>query len=255
MVVNSNDSAGDGRVSPANASASEPSTSILMKAGSPYRVSRPSSVMAGTRMVLVQACPSQPGAPLAARRKSSDAVDTVGLSTLSLKSSIVALRPTATGSIATAAVDELERLHQRGLRLDRHDARAEAAEDADAVADMSSDVEDEIAGLYELAVEARHGGAAGAIAIIDAQRAGDPSQRPPGFAPALPHDRSPCTLRHRDCGQLERAQFGRRQYLLRQTVEPDRDQCTAGRGRGGHHRERDREERTARKQQGVGNGR
>src|SRR4030088_3346372 len=76
MVVNSNDSAAEGRVSPASASASEPSTSILMKAGVPWRVNSASSVVTGTRMVLVHAWPSQPEAPSAALPDTSGGRDT-----------------------------------------------------------------------------------------------------------------------------------------------------------------------------------
>ena len=104
MVVNSNDSAGTARVRPANASASKPSTSILMNTGMPWRAINASSVVSGTRMVRVQACPSQPGAPSAARTNAGDAVDTVGLARLSSRSTVPALRPTACGSITTAAI-------------------------------------------------------------------------------------------------------------------------------------------------------
>ena len=46
---------------------------------------------------------------------------------------------------AIAAVKELQRLDQRRLGLDRHDARAEAAQDGDAVAHMPADVVGEVA--------------------------------------------------------------------------------------------------------------
>src|SRR5713101_5001508 len=96
MVVNSNDSAGGGRVKPASASASKPSTSILMNAGLPCRAQSAWSVVTGTRTVLLQVCPSQPGAPSAAATNAGEAVDTVGLSTLTLSSTVPASRPTAT---------------------------------------------------------------------------------------------------------------------------------------------------------------
>jgi hypothetical protein len=102
------------------------STSILMKAGAPCRDINASSVI-GTRTILFQACPSQPGAPAAARRSHPEAVDTVGLSTLMRSSIVPALRPTATGSIATrvAAVEEFQRRDQRAAARPRH-PRAEA---------------------------------------------------------------------------------------------------------------------------------
>ena len=53
MVVNSNDSAGDGELNPANASASEPSTSILMNAAGPCRKTSVSRVVTGTSIVIV----------------------------------------------------------------------------------------------------------------------------------------------------------------------------------------------------------
>src|SRR5262245_61088058 len=101
-VVNSNESVGDGQVNPASASASEPSTSILMNAAAPCRKTSVSRVVTGTSIVVVQACPSQPGAPSAALRKGSEAVETVGLSRLRLNAAVPASRPTATGSITTA---------------------------------------------------------------------------------------------------------------------------------------------------------
>src|SRR6476661_6794220 len=144
MVVNSNDSAADGRVSPASASASDPSTSILMKAGVPCWTNNASSVVTGTRMVLVQAWPSQPGAPSAALRNASEAVD------IELKlehSRAAADRDRLDRQRGVAAIEQLQRLDQRRLRLDRHHAGAETAKDGDAVADMGADIEHEIAGV------------------------------------------------------------------------------------------------------------
>ena len=120
-----------------------------MKAGVPCRAMSASSVVTGTRMVLVHAWPSQPGAPSAASRNASEAVDTVGLSTLSLSSSVpvaAADRDRLDRDRAIAAVKQLQRPDQRRLRLDRHHARAEPAKDGDTVADMGADVEHEIAG-------------------------------------------------------------------------------------------------------------
>jgi hypothetical protein len=48
MVVNSNDSAAGGRANPASASAPNPSTSILMNAGMPWRAIIASRVVTGT---------------------------------------------------------------------------------------------------------------------------------------------------------------------------------------------------------------
>src|SRR5215211_9299585 len=77
-----------------------------------------------------------------------------------------------------APVEERQDLHQRRLRLDRHHARAEPLKYRGAVADMSADIEYEIAGLHELGVELLHGGAAAPVAIVDAQGAKDPERGP-----------------------------------------------------------------------------
>src|SRR6516165_4896099 len=195
MVVNSNDRVGEGRVSPASASDSEPSTSILMKAAAPCRATSVSSVTTGTSMVLLHACPSQPGAPSAALRNASEAVETVGLSTLRLNSSIPALRPIATGTMATAK--EFQRLDQRRLRLDRHHARAQVAQDGDAVAHMRANIEDKIARRHEPAVKTLHRRTARAVAVINPQRTRDAADGPPrvvptvvpGLVPGRVHDR------------------------------------------------------------------
>src|SRR6266436_8973313 len=104
MVVNSNDSALTARVSPASASASNPSTSILMKAGLPCLLISASSVVTGTSTDLVQRWVSQPGASRAAPMKAGDAVETVGLSALIIMLVEPATRPTAAASIATSAL-------------------------------------------------------------------------------------------------------------------------------------------------------
>src|SRR5450759_655343 len=103
MVVNSNDSALTARDNPCSASSSNPSTSILMKAGAPCLPTSASSVVTGTGTDLVQRCASQPGAPRAAVTNSGDAVETVGLSALIMRRVVPTLRPTATASIATSA--------------------------------------------------------------------------------------------------------------------------------------------------------
>src|ERR1044072_1198481 len=133
IVVNSNDSAADGCESPARASASKPSTSILMKAGWPWRAINISSVVIGTRKRLVQAWPSQPGARVAAAMKSPDPVETVGVSILILISREPCRRP------------------------DCNNARAEPPERGDAVTYMGADVKNEFAGMHELRVMPVHG--------------------------------------------------------------------------------------------------
>ena len=49
-------------------------------------------------------------------------------------------------------IKKLQRPRQSRLRLDRYDPRAQAAKSADAVANMRSDIENEIAGLDETPV-------------------------------------------------------------------------------------------------------
>src|SRR4249920_3849366 len=102
MIVNSNDSALTARESPCSASASKPSTSILMKAGTPCLPISASSVVTGTGTDLVQRCVSQPGASRAALTNAGDAVETVGLSTLIITQAVPILPPTAAASIATS---------------------------------------------------------------------------------------------------------------------------------------------------------
>src|SRR5664279_5402723 len=103
IIVNSNDSALTAQVRPRSASCSNPSTSILMKAGVPYLSINASSVVMGTATDPVQRWASQPGALCAALTNSGDAVDTVGLSTLIIMAAAPTTRPTATASIATSA--------------------------------------------------------------------------------------------------------------------------------------------------------
>src|SRR5258705_12022879 len=102
IIVNSNDSALTACVSPSSASASKPSTSILMKAGAPYFSISTSSVVSGTGTALIQRCVSQPGASRPALTNSRDAVETVGLSALISIVVVPTLQPTATASIATS---------------------------------------------------------------------------------------------------------------------------------------------------------
>jgi hypothetical protein len=123
------------------------------------RAIRASSVVSGTVM-RAQAWSSQPGAPRAAATKSSEAVDTVGLSMLSLRSTVPAAPPSATGSMRprVAAVEQQSGAHQRGLRLDPRPPRR-AGGSRDAVADVSAGVEHEVARLDEARIEPIHRGA------------------------------------------------------------------------------------------------
>ena len=153
----------------------------------PCRAISASSVVTGTRIVLVQRWPSQPGAPSAASMKHREAVETVGLSILSFSSIVPSLRADRDrldGDGAVAAVEQLERLDQRRLRLDRDHPRAEPAERRDAVADMRADVEHEIAALDEAADRAGPSRRGARRAVIDAQRADDAAQRSATFRAA-----------------------------------------------------------------------
>ena len=86
---------------------------------------------------------------------------------------------------AIAAVKEFQRLDQRRLRLDRDDARAQAAQDGDAVAHVCADVEGEVARRHERAVETVDGRAPLAVAVINPQRTRDAPDGPPGVVPRL----------------------------------------------------------------------
>src|SRR5581483_3852572 len=72
--------------------------------------------------------------------------------------------------VAIAAIDQPQRLCERRVRLAGDDPRAEATKRRDAVADMRTDVEDEIAALYEAPIQAIHRGGVMLAAIINAQR-------------------------------------------------------------------------------------
>ena len=74
-------------------------------------------------------------------------------------------------NIATAPVKQPEHRDQRRLRLDRDHPRAEPPERGDAVADMGADIEHQIAGSHEAAIEPVHRRGARAIAVVDAKRA------------------------------------------------------------------------------------
>src|SRR5918912_1335047 len=112
MVVNSKERAGTGADRPMRTRSSKPSTSIFMKAGRPWSRTRRSRVRQGTVTASSQTCPSHPPPP-----------------------------------VAVASVDEPDCPRRAGLRLQRHDPGAEAAEGGNAVADVGADIECEVAGL------------------------------------------------------------------------------------------------------------
>src|SRR3954471_8908499 len=101
MVVNSNESARTACDKPDSASASNPSTSILMKAGAPCLAISISSVVTSTSANSPQCWVSQPEAPCAASTNAVEAVETVGLSTLISIRTLPGCAPTATASIDT----------------------------------------------------------------------------------------------------------------------------------------------------------
>src|SRR5262249_56639127 len=75
-------------------------------------------------------------------------------------------------------VEDAQRAHQRGLRLDRDHTGLEAAEGGDAVAHVRPGVEYEVAGAHEARVEPLHGGTVLPVAVVDEQRAGDAAGGP-----------------------------------------------------------------------------
>ena len=101
-------------------------------------------------------------------------------------------------------------------------------------------------------IEAIHGAAPRAAAVVDAQRADDAAQRPPLVAKR--HARAPG--RELDRRQSASARhLRRRRGLLRQAAEPDPHQRAAERRRRGDDRERDRQQRPAGDEQRIGDGR
>src|SRR5690349_14461013 len=102
MVVNSKESARTACDRPQSASASKPSTSILMNAGTPYLAISASSVVISTSANSPQCWVSQPGAPSAAATNAEETDDTVGLSELISIRALPGCLPTATTSIVTA---------------------------------------------------------------------------------------------------------------------------------------------------------
>ena len=78
------------------------------------------------------------------------------------------------GHLRVAAVQAVQHADQHRLRFDRHHAAAETSETGDTVADMAADVEGEIAGGQELAVQEVHPALPAAVAqAVDPERAQD----------------------------------------------------------------------------------
>ena len=140
IVVNSKESAGSGRDRPASTAVLE-ALHVDLGEGRLRRARR--SAHRGScrapRSAASHTWPSQPPAPSAAATNSAEAVETVGLAEL------IAQRQRA-GALAAgrldqrhavvAGVDRPDRARAQRLRLQRHHPRAEAAEAADAVADV-----------------------------------------------------------------------------------------------------------------------
>src|SRR5215203_7161605 len=101
IVVNSNDSARTACDRPDKASASKPSTSILINAGTPCLAISASSVVTSTSTNSLQRWFSQPGALPAAATNADETDDTVGLSELISIRALPGFPPTAAASIVT----------------------------------------------------------------------------------------------------------------------------------------------------------
>ena len=67
-------------------------------------------------------------------------------------------------------MNQFQDRHHRRLRLNRNDTRTQTGKGRNAIADMRTDIENEIAALNELAVEAIHGRGVRTIAVVDAKR-------------------------------------------------------------------------------------
>ena len=112
--------------------------------------------------------------------KSADAVETVGLA--ELMRSVSCAGRCAAGRLdqrhaVVARIDRADGARAQRLRLQRHHARAEPAEAADAVADMAADVEGEIARPHEARVQRIHRRIARRIAVVDVERAAQRGER------------------------------------------------------------------------------
>src|SRR5262249_47262730 len=81
--------------------------------------------------------------------------------------------------------ENFQRPHQRRLRLHRHHMRAEPTEASGANTDMRADIEDEIAGSHQFAVEAIHRRSVRAVAIIHAKRTRDAQEPATSDAPGI----------------------------------------------------------------------
>src|SRR5262249_26658786 len=113
-------------------------------------------------------------------------------------SGVAANRDRFDGHRAIAAIKELQRARQRGLRLDRYHPRAEAAEGGGAVADMRADIEDEITRSHELPVKAVHRRAARTVTVIDPKWTRHTSDSSPGIVPRV----VPRAMRRRRHGRV-----------------------------------------------------
>ena len=203
----------------------------------PWRANRASSVVTGTRMVLVHAWPSQPGGAvcrLAEGRRGRRHRRIVDVELELEHSRTASDRDRLDRQRAITAIEEFQRPDQGRLRLDRHHARAETAKDGDTVADMGADVEHEIARLSRTGHRAgpwrrdardRHStGAASARRRASSARIRATTRTRSRTMVAAACCASPAALRQLDRGQFQRAQFRRRQRLLRQSVEPGGNQ-------------------------------
>src|SRR5215467_13035832 len=92
--------------------------------------------------------------------------------------SLPANRHRLDNDIPTAPVEQPKHFDRSGLRFGRHNPRAQPPERGDTITDMRTDVEYEIAGSYETAVESIHGGGTRTIAIIDVKRSCDAARGP-----------------------------------------------------------------------------
>src|SRR5918992_897628 len=97
----SNDRALSGYDRPRSTSSSAPSTSILQKAGSPYRAISSSSVVTDTGMPRSQVTPENPGVAPTAAIQSAERLVTVGVRSLTNRVRGPGAAPTAFSSSST----------------------------------------------------------------------------------------------------------------------------------------------------------
>ena len=173
MVVNSNESARTACDRPDSASASKPSTSILMNAGTPCFAISASSVVTSSSTDLAPALGLPAGRAIVRPPRTPKRPTTPSDCRIDQHARPARLvAPTATASIVTglvAAIEQPKRAHHRPLRLDRDDSGAEPAERGNTIADMCADIEHQISGSNEIAIEPVHRRGALAVPIIDAK--------------------------------------------------------------------------------------